>query len=62
MELFVDGDLEQPKFVAAYLAEDGQCTAFFAANRESETASLLDYIEREGPPSLQTFRAILKAT
>jgi apoptosis-inducing factor 3 len=62
MELVVDGDLAQPKFVAAYVAEDGRCTAFFAANRESETASLLDYIKREGPPSLQSLRAILKAT
>jgi NADPH-dependent 2,4-dienoyl-CoA reductase/sulfur reductase-like enzyme/nitrite reductase/ring-hydroxylating ferredoxin subunit len=57
-ELFVDGDLEQPKFIATYLA-DGRCDAIFAANRESETAHLLDYMEREGPPSLQTFKAIL---
>jgi apoptosis-inducing factor 3 len=60
-ELFVDGDLEQPKFVAGYLAED-RCDAIFAANRESETARLLDYMEREGSPSLQIFNAILKAT
>ncbi len=59
-ELFIDGDLEQPKFVAAYLA-DGRCEAIFAANRESETARLLDYMEREGSPSLQTLKAILKA-
>lgn len=61
MELFVDGDLEQPKFVAAYLA-DSQCTAFFAANRESETACLLDCMKREGPLSLEAFKAILKAS
>jgi NADPH-dependent 2,4-dienoyl-CoA reductase/sulfur reductase-like enzyme len=61
MELYVDGDLEQPKFIAAYLAQDGRCTAFFAANRESETASLLDYMGREGPPSSKTFEAMLKA-
>lgn len=58
-ELFVDGDLEQPRFVAAYLA-DGRCQAVFAANRESETASLLDHMQHEGSPSLQTFKAILK--
>ena len=59
-ESFVDGDLEQPKFVAAYLA-DRRCDAIFAANRESETANLLDCMEREGPPSLQTLKTILKA-
>jgi hypothetical protein len=59
-ELFIEGDLDQPKFVAAYLG-DGRCRAFFAANRETETACLLDYMEREGSPSLQTFRAILSA-
>jgi NADPH-dependent 2,4-dienoyl-CoA reductase/sulfur reductase-like enzyme/nitrite reductase/ring-hydroxylating ferredoxin subunit len=58
-ELLLDGDLEQPKFVAGYLA-DGRCDAVFAANRERETARLLDYMEREGAPSLQTFNAILK--
>ncbi|HXM05374.1 MAG TPA: FAD-dependent oxidoreductase [Chthoniobacterales bacterium] len=60
-ELFVDGDLEQPQFVAAYLTE-GRCDAIFAANRESETARLLDYMEREGSPSVQTFKAMLKTT
>jgi NADPH-dependent 2,4-dienoyl-CoA reductase/sulfur reductase-like enzyme len=60
MELFVEGDLEEPKFIAAYLG-DGRCYAFFAANRESETARLLDYMKREGSPPLQTFQAILKA-
>ena len=59
-ELLIEGDLEQPKFVAAYLA-DGKCHAFFAANRESETARLLDFMQREGLPSLETFKAILKA-
>ncbi|HEX6567281.1 MAG TPA: FAD-dependent oxidoreductase [Chthoniobacterales bacterium] len=58
-ELYVDGDLKQPKFVAAYLTE-GRCDAIFAANRESETASLLDYMKQEGSPPLQTFKAILK--
>jgi NADPH-dependent 2,4-dienoyl-CoA reductase/sulfur reductase-like enzyme/nitrite reductase/ring-hydroxylating ferredoxin subunit len=60
-DLFVDGDLEPPKFLAAYLS-NGRCEAIFAANRESETASLLDGMEREGAPSLQTLKAILKAT
>jgi hypothetical protein len=45
--------------VVAYLA-DGKCTAFFAANRESETARLLDYMEREGSPSLEVFKAIMQ--
>lgn len=59
-ELLIEGDLEQPKFVAAYLA-DGKCHAFFAANRESETARLLDSMQREGSPSFETFKAILNA-
>jgi apoptosis-inducing factor 3 len=59
-KLVIEGDLEEPKFVAAYVA-DGRCNAFFAANRESETASLLDYMQREGSPSLETFKAILNA-
>ena len=59
-ELFIDGDLEEAKFVAAYVA-DNQCHGFFAANRESETAILLDSMRREGPPSLETLKAILKA-
>jgi apoptosis-inducing factor 3 len=57
-ELFIEGDLEQPKFVVAYIA-DGRCHAFFAANRETETACLLDYMQREGSPSLETFKAIV---
>jgi apoptosis-inducing factor 3 len=60
-ELFVDGDLEQSKFVAAYLA-DGRCQAVFAANRERATASLLDCMKREGSPSLQTLKGILKVS
>jgi hypothetical protein len=59
-DLFIDGDLEQPKFVAAYLS-DGRCEAIFAANRESETEGILDGMEREGTPSLQTLKAILNA-
>jgi len=58
--VLIEGDLEQPKFVAAYLA-DGKCHAFFAANRESETAMLFDSMQREGSPSLETFKAILNA-
>ena len=54
-------NLGEPKFIAAYLA-DGRCHAFFAANRESETAHLLDYMKREGSPSWQIFQAIVKAT
>jgi apoptosis-inducing factor 3 len=59
METFVDGDLEEPKFVAAYVT-GRRCHGFFAANRESEMASLLDAMQREGPPSLDTFKAMLK--
>jgi apoptosis-inducing factor 3 len=59
MELFVDGDLEQSKFIAAYLV-GGQCEAFFAANREKETALLLDRMRVEGSPSFETFQEILK--
>ncbi|MBV8099742.1 MAG: hypothetical protein JOZ31_11340 [Verrucomicrobia bacterium] len=59
-ELFIDGDLEEAKLVAAYVA-DNQCHGFFAANRESQTAILLDSMRREGPPALETVRTILKA-
>jgi NADPH-dependent 2,4-dienoyl-CoA reductase/sulfur reductase-like enzyme/nitrite reductase/ring-hydroxylating ferredoxin subunit len=59
-ELYVDGDLNQSKFVAAYLCE-GRCESVFAANRESETARLFDHMKREGPASLQTLQAILRA-
>jgi apoptosis-inducing factor 3 len=59
-KLLIEGDLEEPKFVAAYVAA-GRCDAFFAANRERETAILLDYLQREGSPSEATFKAILGA-
>jgi apoptosis-inducing factor 3 len=59
-ELLIDGDLNQSKFVAAYMFE-GRCEAFFAANRESQTARLFDYMQREGSPSVETSRAILRA-
>jgi apoptosis-inducing factor 3 len=59
MELFVDGDLEQSKFIASYLI-GGQCEAFFAANREKVTALLLDRMRVEGSPSFETFQEILK--
>jgi hypothetical protein len=59
MELFVDGGLEQSKFIAAYLV-GGQCEAFFAANREKVTALLLDRMRVEGSPSFETFQEILK--
>jgi apoptosis-inducing factor 3 len=61
MELIIEGDLEQSEFVTAYVVE-GKCHAFFAANRESETARLLDSMQREGLPSLATFKEILKTT
>jgi apoptosis-inducing factor 3 len=57
-KLDIEGDLEEPEFVAAYVAA-GRCDAFFAANRESDTARLLDYMQREGSPSLETFKAML---
>lgn len=58
-ELLIDGDLNESKFVVAYLHE-GRCEAVFAANRESETARLFDHMKREGSPSLRTFHAILE--
>jgi apoptosis-inducing factor 3 len=57
-ELLIDGDVQQSRFVAAYLSQ-GRCEAIFAANRESDTARLFDYMERQGPPSFQSFQAIL---
>jgi hypothetical protein len=57
-ELLIDGDLNESKFVVAYLHE-GRCEAVFAANRESETARLFDHMKHAGSPSLRTFHAIL---
>jgi NADPH-dependent 2,4-dienoyl-CoA reductase/sulfur reductase-like enzyme len=59
-QLVIDGDLEEPKFVAAYVRE-GRCEAVFSANRESATAKLFDQMQREGPPSLEAFRTVLNA-
>jgi NADPH-dependent 2,4-dienoyl-CoA reductase/sulfur reductase-like enzyme/nitrite reductase/ring-hydroxylating ferredoxin subunit len=58
--LVIDGDLEEPEFVAAYVRE-GRCQAVFSANRESETAKLFDQMQRQGPPSLEVFRTVLSA-
>jgi apoptosis-inducing factor 3 len=60
-QLVIDGDLEEPKFVAAYVRE-GRCEAVFSANRECETAKLFDHMEGQGPPSLETFRSVLTAS
>jgi apoptosis-inducing factor 3 len=59
-QLVIDGDPEEPKFVAAYVRE-GRCEAVFSANRESATAKLFDQMQREGPPSLEAFRTVLNA-
>jgi apoptosis-inducing factor 3 len=59
--LVVDGDLQEPKFVAAYVRE-GRCEAIFSANRERETAKLFDLMQNEGPPSLEAFHNVLNAT
>lgn len=58
VELLVEGDLNEPKFVAAYLME-GRCHAIFSANRESETAKLYDLMERQGTLPWETFTALL---
>ncbi len=57
-ELVVEGDVSEPKFVAAYLVE-GRCQAVFSANRESETAKLFDLMEREGTLPWKAFKALL---
>ena len=57
-QLVIDGNLQEPKFVAAYVRED-QCEAVFAANRESETAKLFDQMQCKGPPTLQAFYSIV---
>jgi apoptosis-inducing factor 3 len=59
--LVIDGDLEEPKFVAAYVRE-GRCEAVFSANRECETAKLYDQMQGEGPPSLEAFHTVLGAS
>ena len=60
-ELFIDGDLEGSNFVVAYIT-DNQCHGFFAANRERETAILLDSMQLGGPPSLETLNSTLKVS
>jgi apoptosis-inducing factor 3 len=60
-QLVIDGDLEEPKFVAAYVRE-GRCEAVFSANRESETAKLFDQMQNEGAPSLDAFHNLLSAS
>jgi NADPH-dependent 2,4-dienoyl-CoA reductase/sulfur reductase-like enzyme len=59
-ELSIDGDVNQPKFIAAYLNKD-RCEAVFAANRESETARIFDHMKHQGPPSIRIFQQILHA-
>jgi Reductase C-terminal len=60
-QLVIDGDLEEAKFVAAYVQE-GRCEAFFSANRECETAKLFDHMQGQGPPSLETYHAVLNGS
>jgi NADPH-dependent 2,4-dienoyl-CoA reductase/sulfur reductase-like enzyme/nitrite reductase/ring-hydroxylating ferredoxin subunit len=57
-QLVIDGNLDEPKFVAAYVRE-GQCEAIFSANRESETAKLFDQMQWKGTTSLQAFHTIV---
>jgi apoptosis-inducing factor 3 len=57
-QLVIEGDVEEPKFVAAYVRE-GRCEAVFSANRECETAKLFDQMQGQGPPSLEAFHAVL---
>ena len=57
-ELLIDGDLREPKFIAAYLRE-GRIEAIFAANRESETAKLFDQMQQTGSLTPDVFRKIL---
>ena len=59
-ELSIDGDVNQSKFIAAYLNKD-RCEAVFAANRESETARIFDHMKHQGPPSIRIFQQILHA-
>jgi apoptosis-inducing factor 3 len=59
-QLVIEGDLERPEFVAAYVRE-GRCEAVFSANRECETAKLFDQMQREGPPTLEAFHTVLSA-
>ena len=60
-QLVIDGDLQEPKFVAAYVRE-GRCEAVFSANRECETAKLFDRMQGGGPPSLEAFHSVLSAS
>jgi NADPH-dependent 2,4-dienoyl-CoA reductase/sulfur reductase-like enzyme/nitrite reductase/ring-hydroxylating ferredoxin subunit len=57
-QLVINGNLDEPKFVAAYVREN-QCEAIFSANRESETAKLFDQMQSQKPPSLQAFYTIV---
>jgi apoptosis-inducing factor 3 len=60
-QLVIDGDLEEAKFVAAYVRE-GRCEAVFSANRECETAKLFDQMQGQGPPSLESFHTVLNGS
>ncbi len=60
-QLAIDGDLQEPKFVAAYVRE-GRCEAVFSANRESETAKLFDQMQGGGPLTLEAFHKVLSAS
>jgi apoptosis-inducing factor 3 len=60
-QLVIEGDLQESKFVAAYVRE-GRCQAVFSANRECETAKLFDQMQRDGPPSLEAFHTLLSAS
>jgi apoptosis-inducing factor 3 len=57
-QLVIEGNVDEPKFVGAYVRED-RCEAIFSANRESETAKLFDQMRWNGPPSLQAFHTIV---
>ncbi len=60
-QMVIDGDVQEPEFVAAYVRE-GRCEAVFSANRECETAKLFDQMQNEGPPSLEAFQTVLSAS
>lgn len=60
-QLVIDGSLQEPNFVAAYVRE-GRCEAVFSANRECATAKLFDQMQAQGAPLLEAFQSVLSAS
>jgi apoptosis-inducing factor 3 len=57
-ELSIHGNVNEPRFVTAYL-DNGRCEAIFAANRESATGRIFDHMKHQGSPSVEVLEQLL---